>query len=287
MSKLILLLFFAVQNAFAQLPPIIVPSQPEKEELPLYELGVGLGGTYSPAYPGSDENNFWLLPYPYAVYRGEVFRSDKEGTRARVVHDRFYEFSISSGGGLPSRSDKLEARRGMPDLEWLGMIGPAIDLYLTRNKSFGTVKFSLPIRAAFSTNFKSGHRRGFSTEPLLIYSFPKFLSRDFEFDLILATDFADKKFMGYFYEVPSEYATATRPVYSAKAGYLQSSLTFTCSYWIPKTDIRISPFVTYATLNGATNEASPLLRSTSNLSASLLFTWEFKKSEKNVSNETF
>lgn len=281
----IFLLLIVSQIASAQLPPITVPpSQPNEEQLPLWEIGVGLGATRSPAYPGSDEYNIWVLPYPYAVYRGDIFRADKQGTRARFAHDKFYEFSISSGGGLPSRSSKLEARKGMPDLEWLGLVGPALDLYLKHDHRWGTLKLSLPIRGAFSTNFKSGHHRGFSTEPLLMYSLPKFLNRDFELDVILATDFGDKSFMKYFYEVEPQYATSTRSAYSARAGYLQSSLTVTCAYWIPHTEFRVSPFFTYATLNGASNEASPLMRSTSNFSTSILLVWEFDKSKKTVPN---
>src|SRR4051812_7549245 len=66
---------------------------------PLWELGLGGGGTYTPDYPGSDQNHLWAIPFPYAIYRGEFLHSDRRGgTRARLVKSAGYEINFSGGG---------------------------------------------------------------------------------------------------------------------------------------------------------------------------------------------
>src|SRR4051812_35609922 len=80
---------------------------------PLWELGVGGGGTYTPDYPGSDQNHLWAIPFPFAIYRGEILHSDRRGgTRARFFQSAGYEFNFSAAGGLPSSSTKNFAREG-------------------------------------------------------------------------------------------------------------------------------------------------------------------------------
>ena len=49
---------------------------------PLWELGMGAGGLRLPHYRGSDQSHDLLLPVPFAVYRGEIFRATREGARA-------------------------------------------------------------------------------------------------------------------------------------------------------------------------------------------------------------
>ena len=61
------------------------PSQPAKPAAatqPLWELGLGAAWVRMPHYRGSDQNHQWLLPVPYAVYRGQIFRATRDGARA-------------------------------------------------------------------------------------------------------------------------------------------------------------------------------------------------------------
>jgi hypothetical protein len=50
-------------------------------ELPLWEVGAGLFPSTFPAYRGSDDQQYYLLPFPYLVYRGNYLRVDREGLR--------------------------------------------------------------------------------------------------------------------------------------------------------------------------------------------------------------
>jgi hypothetical protein len=47
-------------------------------ELPLWEVGAGLFPSTFPAYRGSDDQQYYLLPFPYLVYRGNYLRVDRE-----------------------------------------------------------------------------------------------------------------------------------------------------------------------------------------------------------------
>ena len=65
--------------AFATLP-FATPAA--ADELPLWEVGGGAGVLSLPHYRGSDKSRTWLLPIPYIVYRGQIFKADREGARA-------------------------------------------------------------------------------------------------------------------------------------------------------------------------------------------------------------
>ena len=117
---------------------------------PLWELGFGAGGGWIPDYPAAGENSFKGLPFPFVVYRGKIFRV---GDRRGILSGRFlntdkYEFDISVQGAFPVDSDDNEARRGMPDLDWLVGIGPQLKLKLINNP--GKNRLTLNLQAAVS-----------------------------------------------------------------------------------------------------------------------------------------
>lgn len=97
------------------------------ETLPLWELGVVIGAGYAPDYPAADEYSARILPLPYFVYRGKVFRSEESGLlRGRIVQTARVEFDVSVAGAVDTKSHQNDARRGMPDLDWMGQIGPRL-----------------------------------------------------------------------------------------------------------------------------------------------------------------
>ncbi len=51
---------------------ILLPQSAGSEEKPLWELGIGTGILRMPDYRGSDESRWYLLPYPYVIYRGHL-----------------------------------------------------------------------------------------------------------------------------------------------------------------------------------------------------------------------
>ena len=53
-------------------------------EKPLWELGAGLAALQLPDYRGSDKNRFYLLPYPYFIYRGDIVQVDRERISGKI-----------------------------------------------------------------------------------------------------------------------------------------------------------------------------------------------------------
>src|SRR5262245_12238245 len=60
------------------------------------EIGIGVGGQYLPDYRGSRETHTKVLPIPVVEYRGKIFKSDREGTRAEFLLSDRIEFNISA-----------------------------------------------------------------------------------------------------------------------------------------------------------------------------------------------
>lgn len=253
-------------------------------ESPLWELGIGSAFLAAPDYPGSDHGNFWVLPFPWGVYRGEILHSNRRGaTRARLFRSASYEFNVSAGGGLPSSARQNGAREGMPDLEWLGEAGPRLMIDLWSEEAGGRfLRLGIPIRAALSTNGQRITDRGFLFFPELLYDHPNIFGTEFDFYSSITVEFSDTRFANYFYGVPPQYARADRPAYKAKLGYLETDFTMGFMYPFGKTGLRVFSFASVQNLDGATNASSPLFKSKLTTSASVVLMWVFAESKKKV-----
>ena len=51
---------------------------------PLWELGLFNSAMTFPHYRGSDEQMYYLLAIPYFIYRGEIFKADRDGKQ--IIH---------------------------------------------------------------------------------------------------------------------------------------------------------------------------------------------------------
>ena len=76
---------------------VTVPASVQDVRLPVFEAGIGDGAGWVPDYPAAGLNHFQGIPFPYAIYRGEILRSDEQGVRGRP------------GGDLPRRSQRRES----------------------------------------------------------------------------------------------------------------------------------------------------------------------------------
>ena len=94
--------------------------------LPVVEAGVFGGAALLPDYPASGQSHARGVVLPWLIYRGELLRSDDRGLRGRLWRDRDLEFTVNANGAVGSRSRDNRAREGMPDLDWLGEIGPSL-----------------------------------------------------------------------------------------------------------------------------------------------------------------
>ncbi|MBC7942016.1 MAG: MipA/OmpV family protein, partial [Chitinophagaceae bacterium] len=180
---------------------------------PLWELGLGVGALRLPHYRGSDQSHSWLLPVPYAVYRGAFFKADRDGTRALLFNSERVKFDLSLAASAPTRSGDNEARRGMPDLAPTLEFGPNLNVTLARGNDW---KFDLrvPVRAVFTLESRP-ESAGISASPHLNLDLK--LS-GWNLGLQGGPMWGDRRRHAYFYDVAPQFATATRPAYSARGG---------------------------------------------------------------------
>jgi outer membrane scaffolding protein for murein synthesis (MipA/OmpV family) len=260
--------------------------------LSLWEFGAGGGAFYNPKYPASSEGRVFGLVLPFVVYRGETFRiGDGGGARAIIIENETFEIDFSFDAALPSDSEDNSARIGMPELDFLGEIGPQMIFMLGKydfdknakgenigtNIGKGRLDFRLQARAVFSTDFSDINARGFIFEPQISYQHRGFKHEDTAFNISFGAVFATEQTHDYFYEVRPEFATAARPAYDAKAGYLGSELSLGVSFRVSE-DIRVFIGGSAQFHSLAANKDSPLFEKEVTYSIGAAFVWRFYKS---------
>jgi len=250
---------------------------------PLFEIGIGGGAGYIPDYPAADQNHVQAVALPYVIYRGDVFRADRNGIQGRLYRSDRVTFEISLEGALGSSADHNRAREGMPDIDLLGEIGPALKINLHRDSDRrDRIDLTLPVRSVFSTDFSRIKYRGLVFAPDVAYSKAGLMLDDDQFRLSMGPIFASSHLMDYFYQVDPQYVRSGRPAYDAKAGYL--GLRLHSSLVMPVTE-RISAFgaVRGELFSGATNDDSPLYKRNINLSVGAGFTFSLYRSDSRTS----
>ena len=268
-------------SIFCFLSPGIALSQ-EKEKKPVWELGVGAGLLYIPDYRGSNESRFYVLPYPYVVYRGDILKVDKQKISGQVFKTDRVLLDISFYGSVPVDSDKNSARAGMEDLDPTFEIGPALEFTLLENReSQYSLKFSFPVRAVFSTDFSSVTYEGWVVSPRLNFEKSDIIPQTgLHLGISAGPLFADSGYHDYYYTVEPGYATAWRPAYDADGGYSGSTLTIGLSKSYKQ--LKFNAFVSADFLDGAVFDDSPLVKTRTSIMSGVSVSWIFFKSAKTV-----
>ena len=252
------------------------------EEKPLWELGAGLLLLQMPDYRGSDENRRYLLPYPYFVYRGDILRVERERISGRIFETDRLLLDISLNGNVPVNSSENPDRRGMADLDPTFEIGPSLNMTLLENRQdHYKLKLTLPIRAAFSTDFSSVRHEGWVFHPRLVFEKADMIAGSgVNLGISAGPMFADRGYHRYFYAVDPPYATPARRSYEAGGGYSGSTLTVGLNKNIKP--FIISAFVSLDFLQGAAFEGSPLVKNKYAVMTGITVSWVFLKSSKMV-----
>jgi outer membrane scaffolding protein for murein synthesis (MipA/OmpV family) len=261
--------------------PLAVHAQSTDESgLPLWEIGVGAAAISTPAYPGADDQNTRGLALPFILYRGDILRADESGIGARLLRSDRVEFDIGLAGALPSDSDDVEARRGMPDLGTLFEFGPRLKVKIADLDRSSRLRAELPLRAVIEA--RGGLRRqGWTFEPRLVYERVG-EGGAWTFQGQLSAVVGDKRIQRYFYEVQPQYANINRPAFEADAGLLLTRLGVFGTRRINR-DLRLFGFLRLESYKGAANRASPLHLRDHGVSGGFGFAWTWKRSSRRAS----
>jgi len=250
---------------------------------PLWELGVGAFSGWLPDYPAAGQNTVRTVAVPVPIYRGDILRVGGEENRGavsgRFINNDRFEFDVSLSGAFPVDSGSNNARRDMPDLDFLFGIGPQLRFKLINEPGRRKLNFSLQARVVYSTDFSSIDGRGYVFNPKLNYTRKHVSELDLKVFSSVGPVFATEKLMDYFYQVDPEFVTPTRPAYDADAGYLGSNMTLGVSKRF-NSRFRIMLGTRLGIHTGATNDDSPLFKDELNLSVFSAFIWSFYQSEE-------
>ena len=255
------------------------------EEKPLWELGAGLALLQMPDYSGSDKNRFYLLPYPYFIYRGDILNIDRDRISGRVFKTDKILFDFSFFGQAPVDSSDNDARRGMPDLDPTFEVGPSLTITLLDNRQDRyKLNLFLPVRAVFSTDFSSVRREGWVFSPRLVFEKNDIIpTTGLNLGISMGPIFADSAYHSYYYSVEPVYATSSRPAYPSGGGYSGTALTLGLSKRYKQ--LIYSAFVSVNLLPGAAIEDSPLVKTKYSFMSGFMVSWIFMKSARSVTVE--
>jgi len=248
-----------------------------EEELPLWELGVGVGASTLPQYIGSDERYAIPFAFPYVVYRGEHWRVDPSGVRNRLFDVESLSLDISLSGGLPVMNEN-RAREGMPELKLTGEIGPKLNWYIHESKH-DSWSLHLPVRAGVNIDVDY---IGWVSDPHINYSFHKPLHGGvYRAGFDIGVQYNSSLYNETYYDVEPAYKTASRSVYQADGGFHSTYIKARVRYPIEK------GFDVFATLQARTLQGggvvnSPLVKNKLYTTFTLVGIWVISTSDEVV-----
>ena len=250
------------------------------EDKPLWEAGFGVFPVWVPDYRGSDESRLYVLPLPYIVYRGEILKINRSGIYSRLFETDRVHFDLSADAGAPVDSTKNRARAGMPDLDPVIELGPSLEIcLLKRCEGERVLQFRLPVRAVFSTDFRSFDGIGGTAHPNLNLDIKNLgPGGGWNFGMAVGPLYATERLHDYYYQVDPAYATATRPAYDARAGYSGARVTWSLSKRFRR--LWFGAFARYDDLSGTVFEDSPLVRIRRSFMAGFGIAWVAAESEQ-------
>ena len=237
-----------------------------------YELGIGAAYSRLTDYPGSNENQHYLLPFPYITYQSDKLKLNRSEALGQLFAQGNWALNISLAAALPVNSDDNRRRQGMDDLMWITEIGPTLD-YQAYQSTESAVTIRFPLRKAIATDLQHWQSTGWRFEPQIRWR--QQLSNTIQLTTQLAALWSTAQYHQYLYGVTAEQAMQQRPQYSADSGFsgwrLSGGLSWRCKNWW------FGGFVRYDNLQQAKFNASPLAERQHNISYGLAFAWIFKQ----------
>lgn len=252
---------------------VLLPGSLRAEQVlrPRWEIGAGVAALSMPAYRGSSEQRGYLLPVPYAVYRGEVLKVDREKVSGMLFASERVKLDVGLSGSAPAASDDLKAREGMPDLAASVEVGPQLDVILSDRDGW-RLDLYLPVRRVLTVDGSGPHGMGWVINPSLSLTI-RDVGPGGGWDIGFSGGplWADVGVHDYYYGVSPDQATAGRPAYRARGGYSGSALTLSATKRYPR--LWVGMFVRANLLDGAAFEGSPLLEERTGYLAGFAISW--------------
>lgn len=277
MSKQRFILRFAACMSLLGIVPIAGWAEPQ----PVWEVGAGVAAIDFPKYRGSNERRAYFLPVPYFTYNGEFLQVSRQSVRGLLFRRGRVEVDISLNGSVPASSKDVQIRNGMPNLDATFEIGPQLKLHLYNDENKET-NFDLrfPLRPAIATDLSHFQHIGWVFQPQMNLDLNNIRQTGWKLGLAAGPVYEDKRYNQYFYNVDPQYATSTRPAYTAHGGYSGYQVIAALSkrfpgYWI-------GGFVKWDNLGGAVFADSPLVKSRRYFTAGWSVTWMLDKSDQVV-----
>jgi outer membrane scaffolding protein for murein synthesis (MipA/OmpV family) len=273
--------------AVALATTLLLTSMPSAgRDEPLWEAGVGVAAVHFPDYRGSSESRTYALPTPFFIYRGDVFKADRNGIRGVLFNSDRLDLNLSVGASLPVRSDESSAREGMPDLKPSLEAGPALQVSLWRaDDRRARLDLRLPLRGAITVESNPRFIGVQFVPNLNVDIHEPFGHRGWNLGMLAGPVFTDRRYNRYFYEVPAAQATPTRAAYSPQGGYGGTQFIVALSKRYP--DFWVGGFIRYDTLRGARFEESPLVTSKKYVAGGIGFAWILGRSAQRVKVNAF
>ncbi|WP_416306491.1 MipA/OmpV family protein [Neptunicella sp. SCSIO 80796] len=235
------------------------------------EVGAGLVAGQIPEYPGSAQARGFVLPFPYIDYRDDKLTIDRQAIKGELFDSGQFRISLSASGTIPVDNDEGKARDGMPELGWVGELGPSLIYDLNRNWQ---VKWQ--VRKA--TSWRSGKLVNVGWRSELGIGWQQDISSVVGFGKMalqseLSLNFADHRYHQFYYGVEQQYVTADRHYWQARSGvsYTRLSLGLTWRYQ----QLWLGLYAKYDSFEGAANRQSSLLAVSHQSGFGLAVAWIF------------
>ncbi len=248
------------------------------KELPLWEVGLGLGGLHQSYYTGTEQTRSYLFPVIIPVYRGDFLKSDDKGIRAQLFKDDRYKLDVSLDYSFPVDSDDIDLREGMPDIGSLIEIGPSLEVKLSESE-IGTWFLKFPLRVVTEVDDREFDSAGYNFSPALSFE-KKFSGSSWKLGTSLSFKYGDEKYNSIYYTVDYQYAIESRPAYKAENGYAGARFQLALS---SKTDHDLWVlFLRYDNIDGAVYDDSPLVETNENVTFGFIYSRYLFKSKTMV-----
>ncbi len=238
-----------------------------------WETGASLSLINAPLYPGSNQNQQFLLPLPYLKIKHPLIEIDR-GVRAFIFKNPKLNLNISADLGFPVNSDDSRLRSNMPDLKTVVQIGPALEISLSGHHNSQTeLRFDLPLRMAIAGDFKDTESIGWIFEPRFTYRAHHNAQQNLNIVVESGLRFASREYHAYYYDVADAFATSERPAFQTSAGYNGFFSDVGLSWRWHK--LTLFSFIRYQNLNRSQFINSPLVEKHSFLLAGISLIYSF------------